>query len=173
VSSGAIVLTRDEATKRRFIAEAPKANLIHYAGHTRTEGNGPAALLLATESGNEGALDAGEIARLRLPATDLVVIAACSSGRGETRQMEGVPSLARAFMIAGAPTVVATLWDIDDELTSPLFMTFQRALAAGATPARALQQAQIAALHSSDPTKRQPSTWGGIVVVGTTREEAR
>lgn len=168
MSSDAVVLTRHQATKRRFIEEAQKARRIHYAGHTRAEGPGLAALLLATDSGNEGALDAGEIARLRLSATELVVIAACSSARGETRLMEGVPSLSRAFMIAGAPTVVATLWDIDDALTSPLFMTFHRGIAAGESPARALQQAQIAALHSSDAMERHPSTWGGIVVVGHT-----
>src|ERR1041385_5702349 len=98
IYGNSVVLSRDRATKRRFLAEAPKPSPIHVGGHARVEGRGPAALLLA-----DGPLDAGEIGRLNLSSAGLVVVGACSSARGETRRMEGVPSLARAFIAAGVP----------------------------------------------------------------------
>ncbi len=164
-----LLLTGRQATKQQLLSDAPRAGIIHYAGHARPEGRSAAALLLAGDAGSDGALDAGEIARLRLPAAELVVIAGCSTARGATQQMEGVPSLARAFMAAGAQVVVATLWDIDDGLTSPLFTAFHRAILSGEPPARALQLAQIAALRSSDALEKRPSTWGGVVVVDSSR----
>ena len=139
--------------------------MIEYAGHT-AGGDEPAALLLAGPDGDDGTVTADDISRLRLSTTNLVVLAACSSARGSVQHVEGVQSLTRAFLAAGAGAVVGTLWEIDDALTAPVFTGLHRRIAAGDSPLHALQAAQLDALRSPDPNERHPATWGGLVLSG-------
>lgn len=103
---------------------------------------------------------------MNLSHTELVVLAACSTLKGETKGAEGMPSLARSFLDAGAANVVGTLWDIDDSKSAPLFTRLHRRVAAGAAVADALAEAQLDLIHATDRQLRHPSTWAGIEVVG-------
>ena len=158
---GATLLTGAAAKRTRFIEMARDAAIIHFAGHAVGDEDQPSALAL---SGDD--LSAAEIARLRLPRTQLVVLAACGSARGPAH-VEGTDSLARAFLTAGVSAVVGTAWEVDDRLSAPLFEMFHQHYAAGLSPARALQLAQIAALRSADAAIRHPATWAPIAVLGT------
>jgi len=108
-------------------------------------------------------LSANEIARLRLDRRPLVILAACGTFRGDPAHVAGMSSLARAFLLAGARGVVGTLWEIDDDVSAPLFLGFHESLRAGASPARALRDAQLAMLRSPDARLRASATWAPVV----------
>jgi CHAT domain-containing protein/tetratricopeptide (TPR) repeat protein len=132
-----------------------------------------------SKGGDDGILTAVEVADLDLERTELVVLSACETGRGETAGGEGVLGLQRAFQIAGAKNVVASLWVIDDEATVALMRLFYHKLwNEKKPPATALREAQLALLHHPEQIKsfatRGPNFSkladlpdGGIVKKGT------
>jgi CHAT domain-containing protein len=69
-------------------------------------------------------------------------------------------------MAAGVPTVVATLWDVDDKASHSLLVAFHRALRQGAPVADALRSAQLAALADPNPIFRQPANWATFTTIG-------
>jgi CHAT domain-containing protein len=162
------VLTRHEATRARFIDAAVASSVIHFGGHAVIDEKAPerSALLLATGDTAGSTLTAPEIARLRLSHAPIVVLAACSTATGATYRMEGATSLSRAFLLAGASSVVGSLWDIDDEVSEQFFIRFHRRLAAGDAPADALRGAQVELLRADDPRLRAPRAWGAFQVMG-------
>jgi CHAT domain-containing protein len=82
-----------------------------------------------------------------------------------------MPSIARAFLAAGARNVVGTLWEVDDDAIAPLFHRVHVELRKGATPSAALRTAQIALAHDPDPRLRHPATWAPVEVLGYSNEQ--
>jgi CHAT domain-containing protein len=120
----------------------------------------PGVLALAPGGGEDGWLTAAEIAELDLQA-DLVVLSACDTGRGRITG-DGVVGLTRAFLSAGADTVIVSLWQVPDDATAALMVAFYEALAETGDKAAALQQAMVA-------TRAQfpdPRNWSAFVLVG-------
>jgi tetratricopeptide (TPR) repeat protein len=119
---------------------------------------------LSTEidSGDKGILTAGEIATLDLLGTELVVLSACDTGAGVVLRGEGVFGLRRAFRIAGARSVVMTLWPISDDETTEFMAMFYKRLMAGRPKSSALREAKL------EFRERHPSPWlwGGFVCEG-------
>ena len=145
--------------------------VLHFAGHTRFDDQHPwrsgiqlhAATASTSGDSISSLLHAAQIARLRLPAR-LAVLASCSSAGGRIQNGEGVAGLSGAFLAAGVPAVVASLWPVNDEATALLMQAFYRALSKGATVADALRQAQTQ-LRTRSAT-RAPRDWAGFVVIG-------
>src|SRR5215218_4098707 len=106
-------LTGPWATKSRFLTEVGRYEIVHFAGHAISNEEFPllSMLVLAPEAGSAGALMAHEIYGLKLERTRLVVLAACSTARARISPGEGVLGLARPFLAAGVPSVVASLWN--------------------------------------------------------------
>ena len=118
---GTSVLTGAHATESEFaatLAERPRWRAVHFACHALVdlERPGLSALVLAPDDDNDGFLTALEVFRMKIPA-DLVVLSACQTATGKMYTTEGVVGLARAFMFAGAPRVLCSLWKVDDEAT--------------------------------------------------------
>lgn len=153
-----------ESTIKR--AALDRYRVLHFAAHGVIDDVVPrrSAVLLGTDEREDGLLQLNEIANLRVGA-DLVVLATCRSHVGRNVRGEGLLSLSRAFMHAGARTVAATLWPVSDRDTRTLMTAFYRALARGAAPDAALQAAQIEMI---DARGRQalPSRWAAFVVSG-------
>lgn len=151
------------ATRAAFLAAAPDHALIHFAGHANSDPSASyGALLFAPAASDSGVVGSSDVARLRLARKPLVVLAACGTFRGDAIHVGGMSSLARAFLIAGARGVVGTLWEIDDDVSAPLFLRLHRHLAAGASPSDALRQAQGDLLQSTDPRLAHPATWAPV-----------
>jgi CHAT domain-containing protein/tetratricopeptide (TPR) repeat protein len=107
-----------------------------------------------SKGGDDGILTAVEVADLDLEQTELVVLSACETGRGETAGGEGVLGLQRAFQLAGARNVVASLWVIDDEATVALMRVFYHKLWNDKKPAAvALREAQLTLLRHPEEIK--------------------
>ena len=110
----------------------------------------------------DGILTAEDVSGLNLTATELVVLSACETGLGQIRSGEGVFGLQRAFLLAGAGTLVMSLWSVPDRQTRELMVDFHTRLRAGEPPAAALRAAQQA-LKVREP---DPYFWGGFVCLG-------
>ncbi len=154
------------ATRQAFADAARGADLVHFAGHgVLNDMRGAASLLFAPSSADDGVLEAADISNLALPRTRTVVLAACSTARGRIGGNEGAASVARAFLAAGVPTVVATLWPVDDDAAADFFIRLHRHLAAGEQPAAALRQTQIESIHKG-PTG-STAVWAAVEVIGS------
>src|SRR5205085_833373 len=167
--AGGATLIGGEVTPAGFLAEAAKSAYVHFAGHATVDLRhaSKSALLFESGDGQPSALSAEMIGAARLPTRPLIVLAACSTGRGKVLRNEGIDSLASAFLQARARGVVATLWDVDDADAADLFRALHRNLRCGMRPADALREAQRSLIHSTDATARKPAVWGSTVVIGT------
>ncbi len=166
-----VPLLGGDATEARVrgaaAAKQGRWSAIHLACHGLLNLESPLLSSLAVTAGkdDDGYLTGAEIVRLRLPA-DLVVLSACDTARGRVVRGEGMYGLARAFMCAGAPRVVAGLWKVDDRAARELMTRFHDAWREpGVSTARALRRAQdrVAALG---PLWAHPKHWGAWVVWG-------
>ena len=155
-----------EAARERDVREA-SANkaVLHFATHAIVRDDDPFSSFLAlSRSGDDdGLLTAQEIYRLRLDA-DLVVLSACRSAGGRVTG-DGIATFARAFLYAGAPSVVASLWDVADEPTNRLIPDFYRSWLAGASKARALRAAQLTLLKELRSGRVKIDTPAGLVSI--------
>ncbi|MCY1016640.1 CHAT domain-containing protein [Pyxidicoccus sp. MSG2] len=106
---------------------------------------------------------AKELAGLDLWGTELVVLSACDTGQGTARPGQGVQGLRRAFVIAGAETVVMSLWKINDDTTHPLMEDYYRQLLAGHGRSAALRDAMLS-LRASRP---HPYYWAPFISLGS------
>ncbi len=139
-----------DATEERAKAELSKARYIHLAAHGLADPDVPANSFIALTipeglpaDRDNGILQGWEIMdTLRLDA-DLVVLSACVTAFGPNRGGEGLMSLSRAFQIAGARTVAASLWPVADDSTAELMIRFYRHLLAGEPKDEALRVAQM------------------------------
>jgi CHAT domain-containing protein len=103
----------------------------------------------------------------------LVVLSACDTAGSARTGSEGVQTLLLPFLAMGVPTIVASLWPVDDELSSELMTAFHREVAAGADPAAALRTAKLASLHHLDPRRRAPSVWAPFILIGGVAGDAQ
>jgi CHAT domain-containing protein len=110
----------------------------------------------------DGLLTAEDVTGLDLLATELVVLSACETGLGQVHVGEGVFGLRRAFVLAGAKTLVMSLWKVPDEPTRELMEAFYTRLLAGEGRAEALRQAQLA-MKAKYP---DPFYWGAFICPG-------
>ncbi|MBA3639568.1 MAG: CHAT domain-containing protein, partial [Acidobacteria bacterium] len=119
---------------------------------------------LRPAGGEDGLFQAREILDIQLNA-DLVTLSACDTRTGTVHGQEGVASLVRPFLAAGARTVVANLWDADDVFSLSLMRQFYRQLATGADVGQSLRLAKLRMRQQFGPIA-VPKLWSGILVSG-------
>ena len=111
---------------------------------------------------------ARDIGKVRLNA-ELVTLSACDTGHGRLFAREGILGLARSFLEAGANSVLASLWPVDDDTTRALMHEFYRSWQAGRDHAAALARARRAVRHRIDehlfPTRAHPFFWASFVLI--------
>jgi CHAT domain-containing protein len=158
------------ASEPAFRAGLDAARVVHIAAHAVVpDGDAARAFLAfgrdraAVGDGGDGRLTAAEIYDLQV-AADLVVLSACRSGGGRTTG-DGMAGFTRAFISAGARTVVASLWDAPDETARRLMSRFYRQFARGQAGAEALRAAQLALLADLRAGKVSVSTPAGETVL--------
>jgi tetratricopeptide (TPR) repeat protein len=135
--------------------------IVHLATHGRYREDAPmfSSLLLA-----DGELTGYEIFNLDDLNASLVTLSACDSGLGAIGGGDEVLGLSRAYLYAGAQSLVLALWRVEDEASASLMQEFYRNLLAGQTKAAALRQAQLALL--ANPVYRHPFYWATFVLLG-------
>lgn len=165
--SSSIALVGDAATEGAF-KQQPLADfrVVHLAAHGIVSTKMPArsSLLLHASEGEDGFLQAREVLELRLNSA-LVTLSACDTSAGGELGQDGVASLVRPFIAAGARAVVANLWAVDDSFSSALMREFYRELANGVDIGEALRRAKLALIGKFGPAAT-PQFWSGVLVFG-------
>lgn len=171
----------DPAYEAEYKEEAPTARIIHFATHGCIESTTSSYqfspleynLLFTYDSNSKDAdnniLKLSEIRNQTLSATELAVIPSCNtnqSNKDEQIPGEGIPSLTRAFTMAGCPSMIVTMADVLDIGTAAVMDLFYQSLLEGDTIAKALQKAKIQRLED---TNTPPYDWGNIIVVGSNK----
>lgn len=170
---GGKVFVRNEATEQQLNEIQGQVNILHLATHGVLDSRSPqSSYLTMAGSGAEARLTLGEVYGLALNKVSLVTLSACETSLGRANPGSEVSSLAAAFSIASAqsahpPTVLASLWKVDDKATSRLMLEFYSQLKAGASKGRALQSAQLKLME--DPATASPYFWAPFVLIGDWR----
>jgi CHAT domain-containing protein len=172
----ATLLMGGRATKAS-VAQVKAPRILHIASHGFfLNVGGPAAATqnpllrsgLALAGGNvaqrDGILTALEATGLDLWGTKLVTLSACDTGVGEIQNHEGVYGLRRAFLLAGAETLVMSLWPVSDYITHDAMVGYYGRLREGAGRGDALRQAKFEILKR--PNRRHPYYWAGFIQSG-------
>jgi CHAT domain-containing protein len=165
------VLVGASARKRAVVDGMANAQVIHLAMHAVDNFGDElhSRLVLAKDpgkSGGEDCLESHELYRLKLPRARLLILSACRSGVGDYYQGEGTLSLARPFLAAEVPLVVASMWPVDSKATKELMINFHKLRKPGFPSAEALRQAQLSLIKSDDERLRKPYSWAAFFITG-------
>jgi CHAT domain-containing protein len=184
---GSVVLTGPQATKASLEKHAAP-RILHVATHgfflddaaagKRSEDRGAAteaqtdnplvrsglALAGANARSADGVLTALEASALDLRGTKLVTLSACDTGLGDVKNGEGVYGFRRALVLAGAETLVMSLWPVSDQVTRELMTAYYTRLGNSEGRAEALRQVQLGMLKRAD--RRHPFFWASFIQSG-------
>jgi CHAT domain-containing protein/tetratricopeptide (TPR) repeat protein len=163
----------DASRQTATSGELSQYRYVHFATHGFLNSVHPElsgiVLSMVDEKGDpqDGFLRAHEIFNLKLPA-ELVVLSACQTGLGKEVKGEGLVSLTRGFMYAGAPRVVVSFWNVNDEATAELMARFYRAILKNQMrPAEALRSAQVSLMKET--AWKSPFYWAAFTIQGEWR----
>jgi CHAT domain-containing protein/Tfp pilus assembly protein PilF len=164
---------RAEATEEtvKGSADVRAARRIHFATHGLVDEELPQfsglVLTLDDDLQEDGLLQVHEVFNLRLNA-ELVVLSACETGLGKLVGGEGMIGLTRAFMYAGAPSLVVSLWNVNDSRTASFMVKFYEYLDQAKNKADALRQAKLDMLNAGQGLAH-PSSWAPFILIGEAR----
>lgn len=166
------VMVGGEATEQRFREEAGRHGILHLGTHAEMNSMSPmySRLVLSKDGAGQepdadGYLHAYEIYALDLRA-QLAVLTACETGTGQHDAGEGVRSIGYGFAFAGCPSLVMSLWKIDEKVSSEIITRFYANLAKGLPKHIALRQAKLDHLDHAVDEMTLPYYWAGLVLVG-------
>jgi len=169
IGHDSMLLVGKDATETAFKKEPlDQFRILHLAVHGFADTQYPerSALVLGKDSSDDGLLQVREIIRLKLNA-QLATLSACDTGVGKLQGEEGISNLAEAFLVAGARSVVASLWSADDTSASSLMEQFYKRLADGESVSAALRNAKLDML-SKFGNDLNPYYWAAFISVGET-----
>lgn len=158
------LLTHGRATRRAFVEQAARARVIQLFTHATADSTGQEPMLYFADS----TLKLSDLGNGALPNTKLVVLAACKTGIGANQRGEGVFSLGRGFAALDVPSVLTTLWSVQNQATYKLTEYFYEHLDEGLPKDLALQEAKRDWLRNASATDRLPNYWAGLIIVGDT-----
>jgi CHAT domain-containing protein/tetratricopeptide (TPR) repeat protein len=158
------------AQEQTFKDKASQYDILHLAMHTIINDSLPmfSKLVFSTpdqKSSEDGFLNTFEIYNMKLNAR-LAVLSACETGTGKLQKGEGVMSMARGFIYAGCPSIVMTLWKVEDKSGVKIMEDFYSYLSKGKPKDVALRMAKLNHLNHSDPLAAHPHFWLGYVNIG-------
>lgn len=158
------------AQESAFKEKASEFDILHLAMHTIINDSLPmySKLVFSSpdqKSTEDGYLNTYEIYNFKLKAR-LAVLSACETGSGKLQKGEGVMSMARGFIYAGCPSIVMTLWQVDDKSGVGIMKDFYSYLSKGKRKDESLRMAKLNYLKSSDPLMSHPHYWLGYVNIG-------
>ncbi|MBL8190134.1 MAG: CHAT domain-containing protein [Acidobacteria bacterium] len=176
-----IFFSQENATESQAIQQFGHHNIVHIASHTLINEQIPllSAILLSDEKlpttiykgkskiAFDGKLQAAEIYQMSFPQTRLVVLSSCRSALGNNNQGQAIGALAQAFFAAKVPSVLASLWDIDDAKSAELMLAFHQYHKTQLHGfSQSLRLAQCSFLYGNDIEKRHPYYWAAFQLFG-------
>ena len=151
-----------DATEEKFRELAPNYDILHFACHAELNSAYPlySGLLLSSTEEQDGELYVHELFTMDLNAS-LVILSACETGLGHLTNGDEMVGLSRAFIYAGTPSVISSLWMVEDESTSYLMEQFYNNLQKY-NKAESLQKAQLQTMKKYKNLR----SWASFVLVG-------
>lgn len=163
------VYTGEDATEQLFKSDGANYNVLHFATHGMVEDKNSLYSRIAfsppKDSAEDGMLHTYELFSMKLNA-DLAVLSACNTGMGQLVRGEGIMSLARGFMYAGCPSIVMSLWAVNDESSANIMEEFYRHLAKGQGKDESLRAAKLNYLDQAQGRQAHPYYWAAHVLIG-------
>ena len=158
------VLSGTEATKKKILSLSRNYDILHFACHAHFDEQNPIFTHLVVSDGKGGTsrLELNEIYELNFNRSPVVVLSACESGAGKLTAGDEITCLARAFIYAGARSVIVTLWPVQDRTTARLMEKFYHNLSSGQPVGEALTNAQ----RRLKQTDADPYHWAGFQLIG-------
>jgi CHAT domain-containing protein len=153
----------DETTIARLIEQAPGSPIIHIATHGQSRLDAPNFSFVRLADGQLNAIDAFS---MDLQACELVTLSGCETGLALSGGGDEQLGLGRAFLAAGASSLVISLWPVEDSATNALMKLFYRYLLQGESKVRALQSAQCQLLRDTSSVHTHPFFWAAFRLVG-------
>ena len=169
IYSKAKAYVRGDASEDKVKTRLSGFNILHFATHGKLKGNIKESYIILAPSSDgqeDGRLFIREIWGLQLMGYQLVTLSACETAMGKEASGDIMVSLETAFLRAGTPTILASLWEVDDQATGMLMKTFYHNLTKQGK-AEALRRAQVALLK--DPRYVYPYYWAPFILVGDWR----
>ena len=151
-------LEDERASKASFLDLAPRSRFLHLATHGHFRQDNP---MFSSVQLADGPLSFYDVFDLELNA-DLVTLSACNTGLNELSSGDELSGLMRGFLYAGAPSLVVSLWAVNDRSTCELMQSFYQKLAAGVPKRTALRSAQLEALERYG----HPYYWAPFILMG-------
>jgi CHAT domain-containing protein len=166
--SRSLVFTGALATRASLLEGLADAEVVHVAAHGQANESSPGlSYLVMAPSGEDGGLLLAKDLVWRRPVrTRIAVLGSCRSAAGPDAAGEGVQSLATPFLMAGVPSVIAALWDVDDDASRELLVRLHKGIAAGLAGPDALRAAQRVLIASGDSRLTSVRAWSGFVAIG-------
>jgi CHAT domain-containing protein len=165
------VLMEKEATEGRFKALAEGYRILHIATHGLVDNDHPMYSKLAFYPegtvAEDGYLNTYELFNMKLNA-ELAVLSACNTGYGKHVKGEGLMTLARGFMYSGVPSLVISLWKVEDHSTAQIMESFYTYLKEGLPKDEALRRAKLDYLETAGSLAASPYFWSSFVNIGDT-----
>lgn len=163
-----VLLVGAEATVARFLQEVDRHDIIHFGGHAMVDKSVPGGsrLLLAPSEDGDSDLFGDEIRRLKFYRPRMVALSACETGSGAYKGLEGTSDLARPFLVAGVPSVVISLWPVEDRAAETFWKLFYDSYFVEQRAGTALRRAQLAMRNQDNQLFRHPRAWSGYRAVG-------
>lgn len=160
-----------DAKEANFKEKADRYKIIHLALHAEVDHKNPQNSKLYFSKGKDSIEDnllhAHELFALNIPA-ELTVLSACNTGIGKIANGEGIMSLGNAFQYAGTKSLLLSSWEVSDKTTPTLMTYFYANLKEGMNKAKALQQAKLKYLNTTEAFYTNPFYWGSFYILGDT-----
>ncbi len=152
-----------EATIARLIEQAPGSPIIHLATHGQSRLDAPNFSYVRLADGQLNAIDAFS---LNLKGCELVTLSGCETGLALSGGGDEQLGLGRAFLAAGATSLVMSLWPVEDNATNELMQLFYQHLLHGESKVQALRAAQCSLLYRAESIYMHPYFWAAFRLVG-------
>jgi len=164
-----ISLSGSKATRSNFSSKLKSGAVLHLAMHAEldTVHAGTSSLIFTPNDSLPGNyhLYNYEIGQMNIKSP-MVVLSACNTGNGKLYNGEGLMSLSRSFILAGVPSVVETLWPVEDIAGSKIMGDFYKYLSAGEPKNKAMRMAKLDYINSTSPSFVNPRYWAAYTLVG-------
>lgn len=160
----------EKATETEFKQLSEDYDILHLAMHTIIDDINPLYSYMVFASDevdtlNDGLLNTYELFNMNFNG-EMAVLSACNTGTGKLEKGEGIMSLARGFIYSGIPSIVMTLWTVEDKSSTELITSFYKYLADDMSKAVAMNKAKIDYLNNAGPLEAHPYFWAGYVNIG-------
>ncbi|PWJ40829.1 CHAT domain-containing protein [Sediminitomix flava] len=163
----------EEATRENILELYSEFDILHFATHANFDNTSNEAEIYLFSEGEKTGLSFEEIEELDFSNHKLISLSACYTGIGNYMDGEGVMSLQRAFAYSKAPSILASLWKVEDQASTFILKEFYNQIKKGSPKDEALRAAKLKYIEAYPVARMNPMFWGGMIISGNMDQVVR